>query len=123
MRARDYVLAIDQGTTSSRAIVFDRERRVAGLGQREHPQGYPHSGWVEHDATLIWSTQVATIADALRQAGIGASDLVAIGITNQRETTVCGTGTLASRWLRQLSGRTAVRQIAARRCWQPVMGL
>jgi glycerol kinase len=85
---RQYLLAIDQGTTSSRAIVFDHERRIAGLGQREHPQAFPHSGWVEHDASLIWTTQAATIADALAQAGIGARDLAAIGITNQRETTV-----------------------------------
>ncbi|HEY1900371.1 MAG TPA: glycerol kinase GlpK [Steroidobacteraceae bacterium] len=85
---RPYVLAIDQGTTSSRAIVFDRERRIAGLGQREHRQAYPHPGWVEHDAALIWSTQIATIADALAQAGISAADLTAIGITNQRETTL-----------------------------------
>jgi glycerol kinase len=81
-------LAIDQGTTSSRAIIFDHEQRIIGLGQREHPQAYPHSGWVEHDATQIWSTQSATIADALRQAGIGARDLAAVGITNQRESTV-----------------------------------
>jgi glycerol kinase len=85
---RPYVLAIDQGTTSSRAIVFNQKRRIIGLSQREHPQAYPHSGWVEHDAALIWTTQAATIADALRQAGIGARDLAAIGITNQRETTV-----------------------------------
>src|SRR3984957_11519470 len=85
---RPYVLAIDQGTTSSRALVFNQQRRIIGLGQREHPQAYPHSGWVEHDAAQIWSTQAATIADALKQAGIGARDLAAIGITNQRETTV-----------------------------------
>jgi glycerol kinase len=85
---RLYVLAIDQGTTSSRAIVFNQQRRIIGLSQREHTQAYPHSGWVEHDAALIWSTQAATIADALRQAGIGPRDLAAIGITNQRETTV-----------------------------------
>jgi glycerol kinase len=88
VNARPYVLAIDQGTTSSRAIVFNQQRRIIGLNQREHPQAYPHSGWVEHDATLIWSTQAATIADALHQAGIGPRDLAAIGITNQRETTV-----------------------------------
>ena len=88
MSARRYVLAIDQGTTSSRAIIFDDRRRIAGLGQREHPQSYPQPGWVEHDAALIWSTQAATIAEALRQAGLGARDLAAVGITNQRETTV-----------------------------------
>ena len=88
MSTRAYVLAIDQGTTSSRAIVFDHERRIAGIGQREHPQAYPHPGWVEHDGALIWSTQSATIADALAQASIRPADLVAIGITNQRETTL-----------------------------------
>jgi glycerol kinase len=81
-------LAIDQGTTSSRAIIFDHEQRVVGVGQREHPQAYPHSGWVEHDAAQIWSTQSATIADALHQAGLNARDLAAVGITNQRESTV-----------------------------------
>jgi len=85
---RRHVLAIDQGTTSSRAIVFDDRQRIAGLGQREHPQSYPAPGWVEHDATQIWSTQAATIAEALARAGIRARDLTAIGITNQRETTL-----------------------------------
>jgi glycerol kinase len=88
VRTQRHVLAIDQGTTSSRAIVFDEARNIAGLGQREHPQGYPHPGWVEHDATLIWSTQRATISEALDQAGISSRQLAAIGITNQRETTL-----------------------------------
>ncbi len=88
MNAAAYVLAIDQGTTSSRAIVFNHEWTIAGLGQREHPQSYPQSGWVEHDALAIWRTQIETIADALKQAGIGARDLRAIGLTNQRETTL-----------------------------------
>ena len=69
-------------------MVFDGERRIVGLGQREHPQYFPHSGWVEHDATQIWSTQAATITEALNRAGISSRDLAAIGITNQRETTV-----------------------------------
>jgi glycerol kinase len=86
--ARRLILAIDQGTSSSRAVVFDEDRQIAGLGQREHPQAYPHPGWVEHDAAQIWSTQAATITEALSQAGIAARDLAAIGITNQRETTV-----------------------------------
>jgi glycerol kinase len=86
--AKAHVLAIDQGTSSSRALVFDHEWRIAGLGQREHPQSYPHSGWVEHDAAQIWSTQAATIREALAQAGIAPRELAAIGITNQRETTL-----------------------------------
>jgi glycerol kinase len=86
--AKACVLALDQGTTSSRAVVFDHDWHILGLGQREHPQFYPHSGWVEHDAAQIWSTQAATIREALAQAGIAAHELATIGITNQRETTV-----------------------------------
>jgi glycerol kinase len=88
MNSKSLVLAIDQGTTSSRAMVFNQERQIVGLAQREHPQFFPHSGWVEHDALQIWSTQAATISEALKQAGVGARELAAIGITNQRETTV-----------------------------------
>jgi len=83
-----FVLAIDQGTTSSRAIVFDGDHRVIGIGQQEFPQHFPRSGWVEHDPEDIWRTTVETVRFALQRAGISASDLAAIGITNQRETTV-----------------------------------
>ncbi|BBE73805.1 glycerol kinase GlpK [Oharaeibacter diazotrophicus] len=83
-----FVLAIDQGTTSSRAIVFDGDTRVIGIGQQEFPQHFPRSGWVEHDPEDIWRTTVETVRFALQRAGISASDLAAIGITNQRETTV-----------------------------------
>jgi glycerol kinase len=82
-----YVLALDQGTTSSRAIVFDRAGRVAALAQREFAQIFPQPGWVEHDAREIWATQHAVALEALEQVG-GASRVAAIGITNQRETTV-----------------------------------
>ncbi|HTV67864.1 MAG TPA: glycerol kinase GlpK [Rhizobiaceae bacterium] len=83
-----YVLAIDQGTTSSRAIVFDGAMKVAGVGQKEFTQFYPASGWVEHDPDEIWESVVATCKAALRNAGKEASDIAAIGITNQRETVV-----------------------------------
>ncbi|MDF1607662.1 glycerol kinase GlpK [Hoeflea sp. YIM 152468] len=83
-----YILAIDQGTTSSRAIVFDSEMRIAGVGQQEFEQFYPQSGWVEHDPEEIWQTVVSTVKQALKRAGIGASEVSAIGITNQRETVV-----------------------------------
>ncbi|MQB06581.1 glycerol kinase [Agrobacterium tumefaciens] len=83
-----YILAIDQGTTSTRSMVFDRDMRVIGVGQREFPQHFPASGWVEHDAEDIWKSVLETIRLALADAGIAASDLEAIGITNQRETTV-----------------------------------
>lgn len=83
-----YTLAIDQGTTSSRAIVFDADRNIAGVGQCEFTQHYPKSGWVEHDPEDIWRTTVSTCRDALSNAGIDAAQLAAVGVTNQRETTV-----------------------------------
>ncbi|MCW5718857.1 MAG: glycerol kinase GlpK [Bauldia sp.] len=82
------VLAIDQGTTSTRALVFDQEQRVIGEGRRELRQHFPRSGWVEHDAEEIWRAALATARTALRKAGVAAADVAAIGITNQRETTV-----------------------------------
>lgn len=82
------VLALDQGTTSSRAIIFDRRGRILGSAQREFRQYYPKPGWVEHDAGEIWDSQLATARAALRKSGLRAGDLAAIGITNQRETTV-----------------------------------
>ena len=83
-----FVLAIDQGTTSSRAIVFDAGMQVAGLAQQEFTQHFPASGWVEHDAEEIFETVVATCREAMEKAGVTASEIAAIGITNQRETTV-----------------------------------
>ncbi|MEN3793853.1 glycerol kinase GlpK [Fulvimarina sp. MAC3] len=83
-----YVLAIDQGTTSSRAIVFDDQFRVVGVGQKEFAQHFPRSGWVEHDPEDIWKSVIETIRTALSDASISASDIAAIGITNQRETVV-----------------------------------
>lgn len=83
-----YILAIDQGTTSSRAIVFDGEMKIVATGQKEFTQLYPASGWVEHDPEEIWSSVVWSVRTALRKAKITASDIAAIGITNQRETVV-----------------------------------
>ena len=90
-----YILALDQGTTSSRAIVFDHVGNVRAMAQREFRQIFPQPGWVEHDASEIWDTQLAVAREALRHAQLGAADIAAIGITNQRETTVAwdrGTG-------------------------------
>ncbi|VVE53653.1 glycerol kinase [Pandoraea horticolens] len=83
-----YILAFDQGTTSSRALLFDRDGHVVATAQKEFRQIYPHPGWVEHDPREIWSTQAGVAAEALTHAGVGGSDIAAIGITNQRETTV-----------------------------------
>jgi glycerol kinase len=83
-----FVLAIDQGTTSSRAIVFRSDISIAAVAQQEFPQHFPASGWVEHEPEDIWTSTVMTCRDALDKAGIKAKDIAAIGITNQRETTV-----------------------------------
>jgi glycerol kinase len=82
------ILALDQGTTSSRAIVFDHSGSVVASAQQEFRQIFPKPGWVEHDANEIWATQLHTARDAMRRAGVNASDIAAIGITNQRETTL-----------------------------------
>ncbi|MGY6548839.1 MAG: glycerol kinase GlpK [Roseinatronobacter sp.] len=83
-----HILAIDQGTTSSRGMVFDPQMRIAGLAQEEFAQHYPASGWVEHDPTDLWATTAATARSAIEKAGLSARDIKAIGITNQRETTL-----------------------------------
>src|SRR5450830_821921 len=84
----DYILALDQGTTSSRAILFDRAGRIAACAQQEFPQLFPQPGWVEHDPLAIWQSQLQTCREVLVKAGIQAADLTALGITNQRETTL-----------------------------------
>jgi glycerol kinase len=83
-----FVLALDQGTTSSRSILFDHAGSIVATAQREFTQHFPRSGWVEHDAEEIWATQAATIAEVLARAHAGIEDIAAVGITNQRETTV-----------------------------------
>ena len=83
-----YILALDQGTTSSRAILFDRAGQVKGTAQQEFSQHFPQPGWVEHDASEIWRSQLAVAAQVLKEHGVTAADVDSIGITNQRETTV-----------------------------------
>jgi glycerol kinase len=87
-RSPSYLLALDQGTSSSRSIVFDRAGRPCAMAQRELVQHYPQPGWVEHDAMVIWHDQLATAHEAIAKAGIDARDIAAIGIANQRETTL-----------------------------------
>nr|HMS40574.1 glycerol kinase GlpK [Pyrinomonadaceae bacterium] len=83
-----YILALDQGTTSSRAIIFDKDSCIISVGQKEFTQIFPESGWVEHNPLEIWETQVSTAIEALQKANLTAEDIAAVGITNQRETTV-----------------------------------
>lgn len=100
-----YVLAVDQGTTSSRAILFDKDLKISTVAQRELPQHFPNSGWVEHDPDDIWLTTLQCCREAMERAGARADQIAAIGITNQRETTVV--------WDRE-SGRPVHRAIV----WQ-----
>jgi glycerol kinase len=83
-----YILALDQGTTSSRAILFNRDGKPLSAAQKEYPQRYPQAGWVEHDPSDIWSTQLGVAGEALARANASPRDVAAIGITNQRETTI-----------------------------------
>ena len=83
-----YILALDQGTTSSRAILFDREQNILGVSQKEFTQLYPREGWVEHDPMEIWSSQYAVMMEVVAQSGVAPGEIAAIGITNQRETTI-----------------------------------
>ena len=83
-----YLLALDQGTTSSRAILFDREQNIISISQKEFTQLYPKEGWVEHDPMEIWSSQYGVMMEVIAQSGVAAGDIAAIGITNQRETTI-----------------------------------
>ncbi|KAA0013695.1 glycerol kinase GlpK [Billgrantia pellis] len=84
----DYLLAIDQGTTSSRAILFDRGGNIVSIAQREFPQHFPRDGWIEHDPEAIWASVVATCREAIETAGVSLERIAGIGITNQRETTL-----------------------------------
>ncbi len=83
-----YLLALDQGTTSSRAILFDREQNIIAVSQKEFTQLYPREGWVEHDPMEIWSSQYGVMMEVIAQSGVKPADIAAIGITNQRETTI-----------------------------------
>ena len=114
------VLALDQGTTSSRAIIFDDAGQPISIAQQEFPQSYPQPGWVEHDPETLWQTQAAVAVEALQRAGITAREVAAIGIANQRETTLLwertsgraiarGTGvTRFTQWLDSSGVRTLI---------------
>ncbi len=88
MSAHKYIVALDQGTTSSRAVVMDHDANIVGVSQREFTQIYPQAGWVEHDPMEIYATQSSTLVEVLGKTGIRSDEIAGIGITNQRETTV-----------------------------------
>jgi len=84
----EYVIALDQGTTSSRAIIFDNKGEIKTVAQYQFPQIYPKPGWVEHDPKVILSSQLRALAGAFEKSGLSATDIAGIGVTNQRETTI-----------------------------------
>ena len=88
MTEKKYVMAIDQGTTSSRAILFDHSGQIVSVGQKEHEQIFPKAGWVEHNPIEIWDNIRSCVADALQKAQVNRHEVAAVGITNQRETVV-----------------------------------
>src|ERR1700716_310770 len=83
-----YILSLDQGTTSSRAIIFNHNGEIISVAQKEFTQIYPKPGWVEHDPMEIWSSQATVLAEAILKAGLRPAEIAGIGITNQRETTI-----------------------------------
>lgn len=83
-----YIMALDSGTTSNRCILFNEKGEICSMAQKEFTQHFPQPGWVEHDASEIWSTQLAVAREAMNQLQVSAADIAAIGITNQRETTI-----------------------------------
>ena len=85
---KKYVMALDAGTTSNRCILFEKDGTIASIAQKEFTQYFPQPGWVEHDADEIWSTQLGVAVEAMSKIGASAEDIAAIGITNQRETTI-----------------------------------
>lgn len=88
MAKKQYMMALDAGTTSNRCILFDKHGRIVSVAQKEFTQYFPHPGWVEHDANEIWSTMLGVMVEAMSKAGVTADDIAGIGITNQRETTI-----------------------------------
>ena len=108
---KGYVMALDQGTTSSRCILFDRRGQICSMAQREFPQYYPKAGWVEHNPMEIWSSQMSVATEAMSKIGADATDVAAIGITNQRETTMSGIERQENLSAQRLYGSAAERQI------------
>ncbi|MDE5892791.1 MAG: glycerol kinase, partial [Acetatifactor sp.] len=86
---KQYIMSLDQGTTSSRCILFDKVGNICSMAQKEFTQIYPQPGWVEHNPMEIWSSQLAVATEAMAMVGAGAEQIAGIGITNQRETTIC----------------------------------
>ena len=105
---KNYIMALDQGTTSSRCILFDKTGNICSMAQKEFTQIYPQPGWVEHNPMEIWSTQLAVAAEAMAMLGVEAAQISAIGITNQRETTILWDKSTGNLYIMPLYGNAAV---------------
>lgn len=113
MTEKKYIVALDQGTTSSRAVVMDHDANIVSVSQREFEQIYPKPGWVEHDPMEIWASQSSTLVEVLAKADISSDQIAAIGITNQRETAIVWEREPANRYTTLLSGSAVVPPIFA----------
>ena len=118
MSQTKYILSLDQGTTSSRAILFDNEQNIVCVQQREFEQIYPHQGWVEHNPMEIWSSQYGVMNEVIAQSGVDPKDIAGIGITNQRETTILWDRTPDAQCITPSSGSAA----APRPLWTSCSG-
>ena len=114
MTVEKYIVALDQGTTSSRAVVLDHDANIVAVSQREFPQIYPKAGWVEHDPMEIWASQSSTLVEVLAKADISSDQIAGIGITNQRETTIVWEKRPASQFTTPSSGSAAAPPTSAR---------
>ena len=112
--SKKYILAIDQGTTSTRAIVFDKQGNIVATSQKEFTQFYPQPGWVEHNPMEIWGSQSGVMREVLETNYIRPEDICAIGITNQRETVSCGIKKQVFLFIMLSSGNADVPQISAK---------
>ena len=101
---KKYIIALDQGTTSSRAIIFDKNMNIVSTAQKELSQIYPKPGWVEHNPLEIWSSQRSVLTEVIARSGISLKNVAAIGITNQRETTIVWDKKTENLYTMQLSG-------------------
>ena len=115
---QQYILSLDQGTSSSRAIVFDRKGSICSVAQREFEQIFPRSGWVEHNPHQIWASQASVIAEAISKIDINGKNIAAIGITNQRETTIVWDRDTEEPIYNAIVWRSIATSFAAREWWR-----
>lgn len=110
---KKYILSLDEGTTSARAILFDRESNIVSMSQHEFPQIFPHPGWVEQDPMVIYANQYAAMTECIVKSGVDVDEIAAVGITNQRETVIAWNKTTGNPYTTLLCGSAEERLIIA----------